>query len=69
MLDDEKVRALAENVKDLLDLNRRKHETTLKLLRVCLKHLKDRRKIIPNETWNERLELIEALEEMTNAQH
>lgn len=65
MTDKAKMVALAENVNELLILRRKQNETTRQLLRVCLKHLKDRRSLIPTEVWKERQELIAALEEFT----
>jgi len=65
-MDKEKVRELAGNVRQLLDLHKQKHETVKKLLTICVKHLKDRRRLIPDETWQERLQLIQALEIVIN---
>lgn len=64
-MDADKAKALAANTKELLELYKKQAETTRQLLRVCLKHLKDRRRFIPNETWEEREELVEALEKLT----
>ena len=64
-MDADKVKALTTNVQELLELYKKQAETTRQLLMVCLKHLKDRRRFIPNETWAERDELIEALEKLT----
>lgn len=66
MLDKSKVQELATNVELLLDVHRRQHETMKKLLRVCVKHLEDRRRLIPDETWAERQQLIAALKELTD---
>jgi len=68
MLDKSKVKELVSNVTDLLDLHKRRHETMKKLLRICVKHLEDRRRLIPDETWAERQQLIAALKELTNEQ-
>ena len=68
MLDRDKVRELATNVERLLDVHKRQHETMKKLLRICVKHLEDRRRLIPDETWVERKELIAVLKEITDEQ-
>lgn len=68
MLDRDKVRELATNVERLLDVHKRQHETMKKLLRICAKHLEDRRRLIPDETWAERKELIAVLKEITDEQ-
>lgn len=68
MLDKDKVRELATNVERLLDVHKRRHKTMKKLLRICVKHLEDRRRLIPDETWAERKELIAVLKEITDEQ-
>ncbi len=65
MVDDAKIKELTEHIHDLLDVHQRKHENTLKLFEMCLYHLKDRRRLIPPEVWEERLELINVLEDIT----
>ncbi len=66
MLDREKVKKLTDNVQQILEIHKQQHETMKKLLRICVKHLEDRRMLIPKETWAERKELIDALKEMTD---
>lgn len=65
MLDEDKVREMAANVAHLLEVHKKQHELMKKLLAIAVKHLKDRRRIVPTETWGERQELIAALEQLT----
>lgn len=64
-MNEEKVRAMVENIEELLKVHDRQKENYMKLFKLCLKHLKDRRKLIPMETWDERQQLIDALEGLT----
>lgn len=64
-MDEAKVRALADNIQDLMALHDRQKETYIKLFKLCINHLKDRRRLIPLETWGERQQLIDALEQLT----
>ena len=65
MLDESKVQEMAANVAHLLEVHEKQHELMKKLLTVTLKHLKDRRRLLPKEVWDERQELIAALEQLT----
>lgn len=63
MLDLAKQKELAEKVRALMQLHRRKDETYMKLFRLCLRHLKPER-VNPwelPELRKQRAELIEAL--------
>ncbi len=65
-MDEAKVKALTDNVNQLIEVHKQQHETMKKLLRLCTKHLEDRRRLIPDEVWKERQELVAALKEITN---
>lgn len=64
MLDEDKVREMAANVARLLEVHKQQHELMKKLLSITLKHLKDRRRLLPQDVWDERQELIAALEQL-----
>ena len=64
-MNEDKVREMAANVARLLEVHKKQHELMKKLLGITLKHLKDRRRLIPKEAWDERQELIAALEQIT----
>lgn len=64
-MNEEKVRAMVENIEELLAAHDRQRDNYMKLFKICLKHLKDRRRLIPMETWDERQQLIDALESLT----
>ena len=68
MLDEAKVKELAANVNELLVNVKQQQETYRKILKLCLTHLEDRRRLIPDDTWAERQQLIAALKEVTNEQ-
>jgi hypothetical protein len=65
VLHKEKVKALAKNAQDLMTLYQGQTEMYKKLLRICLTHLEDRRRLVPDEVWTERKQLIEAIKEIT----
>lgn len=64
-MDEAKVRALVDNLHDLMALHDRQKETYIKLFRLCLQHLGDRRRFIPKEDWAEREQLIAVIRELT----
>lgn len=63
MLDEAKVKELAANVNELLVNVKQQQETYRKILKLCLTHLEDRRRLIPAGAWEERNQLITALKE------
>ena len=64
-MDEAKVKAMVENIKNLMEVHNRQRENYVKLFKLCLQHLRDRRRLIPKEVWAEREKLIEALEQIT----
>jgi len=64
-MNEAKVRVMAEQIKELMALHGRQKECYMKLLRLCLKHLTDRRRFIPKEVWAEREQLIAAVTVLT----
>ncbi|NDF45286.1 MAG: hypothetical protein EB125_06250 [Betaproteobacteria bacterium] len=66
-MNEAKVRALVDNIHDLMALHERQKETYIKLFKLCAIHLEDRRRLIPEETWAERKQLITAIKELTGA--
>ena len=63
-MDEDKVREIAANVEQLIAVHKKQHELMKKLLAIAVKHLNDRRRIVPTETWRERQDLIAALEQL-----
>lgn len=64
-MNEAKVRVVAEQIKELMALHDRQKENYMELLRLCLKHLTDRRRLIPKEVWAERERLIAAVTVLT----
>jgi DNA gyrase/topoisomerase IV subunit A len=63
-MDEDKVREMAAKVEQLIAVHKEQHELMKKLLTIVVKHLNDRRRIVPTETWRERQDLIAALEQL-----
>jgi hypothetical protein len=63
-MDEGKAREMAAKVEQLIAVHKEQHELMKKLLTIAVKHLKDRRRIVPTETWGERQYLIAALEQI-----
>ena len=69
-MDEDKVREIAAKVEQLIAVHKEQHELMKKLLTITVKHLNDRRRIVPTETWRERQDLIAALEQLaTEEEH
>jgi hypothetical protein len=63
-MDEDKVREMAAKVEQLIAVHKEQFKLIRELMKVCLKHLNDRRRIVPTETWRERQDLIAALEQL-----
>ena len=64
-MDEAKVKALAENIQEMMALHDRQKDNYMKLFKICLKHLKHKNPFVPPEVQAEKQKLIEALEGLT----
>lgn len=64
-MNEEKVRAMVENIEELLAAHDRQKDNYMKLFKICLKHLKHKNPFVPPEVQAEKQKLIDALESLT----
>ncbi len=64
-MNEDDVKRFAENVRDMMGNYAKQKELHKELFRLCIKHLEDRGRLIPNDRWKERMELIGVLKEIT----